>query len=87
MKITKTPDDIKLKELSRKKANEGCSKCPTCGNTKIVDLIDDVKRSENDTIVRMTFSCTKTSFFKYQSGNIDKYECKTCGTEWESEIY
>lgn len=87
MKIIKTPNDIKRYELSKEKANIGCHVCPTCGNTNIVDLFTHIVSPSDTDIVKMTFGCTKERFFTYKTGHIDKYECKKCGTEWESEMY
>ena len=85
MRIIKTPNDIKMKELARKKANVGCGMCPTCGCNKIKNIFE-INNSEK-CIEVMTFRVEQSGFFKLKFGSQDNYRCKVCGTEWVSEIY
>lgn len=83
MKITKTPNDIIKENEQRRKANEGCLSCPTCGCNYIKEsFMTDTAKG----ITRITFRVERGIFFK-KFGNIDKYKCQRCGTEWESELY
>ena len=87
MIITKTKQNIINRENKRIKANIGCNVCPGCGNTNIVNVWEQLSTGNKDCIVKMTFRCVKEGLFTYKSGSVDRYECKKCGTEWESEIY
>lgn len=73
MKITRTAKDVQKIEKRRQKAREGCDVCPCCGNT-------DIRCSIYPKYVLR-------GFFKLREVRIDRYNCDTCGAEWESEPF
>ena len=85
MKIIKTSDDAIKEKAARAKANEGCSICPCCGNSKLVKPFEKPlsQIEQNDGIVMYTYGAE--DFWKI--GKIDSYTCNKCGAQWESEIY
>ena len=83
MKITKTPDDIKKFEYRKQVANEGCNKCPCCGETRSFNYHSGKVTGIDSPVC--TIRCK--GFFNIKFYKIDKYKCFTCGAEWESEPY
>ena len=86
MKILRTREEAQKQKISREKANEGCYVCPSCGCDKVIDIFDSMETQEKG-IVRVTFNTSEKGFFKTKYGVVDHYECKHCGTVWESEVY
>ena len=86
MKITKTNIEFNNQQMQRKIANEGCNVCPCCGENK--DYSDYLEKgiSNKGIIGPMQFT-DATGFFNIKIIHYDKYECLTCGAEWESEPY
>lgn len=79
MKITKLPDIKDPKEIAKRKACEGCDKCPYCGNEEEFGLIKG--------IYPYAVKYKVKGFFNTRIYETSLYKCYKCGTEWESEPY
>lgn len=72
MKITLSAKEVERRRDLKKKANEGCNKCPCCNETSIT--------------AGLHYYITK-GFFIPRVYNVDVYICRKCGARWESEPY
>jgi hypothetical protein len=71
MKITKSICHLMQLESNRNIANQGCDKCPSCGEVSSMGC--------------ETSWCTGLFKMKYWKKNL--YTCRMCKTEYESEPY
>lgn len=86
MKVTKTANDVSRLEFCKRVANEGCQRCPCCGETKSM-LYYMSKGVHNKGILDGITKTYSTGFIFSKDMKIDCYSCCTCGAEWESEPY
>lgn len=84
MKITKTNKDVINRNHRKSLANEGCDKCPCCGETKELRFDYENGTTGIDSGMRRDW---REGFFKPKHMRVDCYTCHTCGAEWESEPY
>lgn len=96
MKVTKLPDAENPKLLKKKKALEGCDKCPYCGESKLnhnISYTDQgIRRSTVSWFGLKHDSNRSTSVMSFvfpfcKHWEVTTFKCYTCGAEWESEIY
>ena len=75
MKIILTAEEAARKKEMRRKALEGCDKCPSCGN-KIHSLY-----------YIPTYKTFKKGFFNPKVFQVNEYKCSNCGCIWESDPF
>lgn len=87
MKITKrNVKPIETDTIERDIANAGCYLCPCCGERK--SSKEYLKEEINDKgLIKLSPVIKPKSIFLDNLYKIDRYMCKTCGAEWESEPY
>ena len=86
MKITKTNKDANNSKIRKEIANQGCNKCPCCGETRsFYEAME--KGGKFQGILNATCKNYCKGIFKMKYMQIDCYKCETCGAEWESEPY
>lgn len=83
MKITKNPNKLSIFEQNKIKANDGCDRCPVCGETRQWFFDGERSYGISDGIYREFHK----GFFFIKSIRVNCYHCDTCGAEWESEPY
>lgn len=88
MRILKKPDDQDPLMIAKKKALEGCYKCPFCGEDQMIHPAQTaILRNEpyhNEGIAWIDYYYIYRLFKVYQT---EVFKCYTCGAEWESEPY
>lgn len=87
MKITKRNiKPIETETIERDIANAGCYRCPCCGERK--SSTEYLKEGFTDNgLIKLSPIFKPKSVFIDSLYRIDRYMCKTCGAEWESEPY
>lgn len=70
-------------ETNRRKANEGCRTCKRCGEMNAFYVTLDGRVGGIST----SYEVWSEGFLKLKHMRKDKYCCRTCGAEWESEPY
>lgn len=76
MQITKTSDRAAYLKQARRVANDGCDKCPCCGETYRGFFAPPVRAWYERGLFRTGRHVA-----------VDCYTCDACGAEWESDPY
>lgn len=84
MRITCDSRKENTEQKRRKLANEGCDKCPCCGETKYFYISED-KQMRGISAGMIRTETKIKGFFNLKIIHRDCYSCYTCGSKWESD--
>ena len=93
-KVTKLPDSMNPNKLIMEAMEEKYGICPFCGENRRVDFLANIDKAVRKDRSESWYGTRKESFFSNfkfwepsHHWRIDKWKCKTCGAEWESEPF